>query len=220
MPKVDFITALHKSSPRDYLSRVARGDKAHCAEVAKGFGKDYWDGDRKYGYGGFVYDGRWQPVARAIIEHYGFKPGNSVLDVGCGKAFLIHDMMQALPGLEVRGIDSAAYALEQAKDEVKPFLEAGRAQELPYADNSFDLVISLSTLHNLYLPDLVMALREIERVSRGNSYITVESYRNETEKANLLNWQLTCECVFTPAEWEWIFAEYGYSGDYTFTFFE
>jgi protein-L-isoaspartate(D-aspartate) O-methyltransferase len=220
MAYLDFISPLHKRTPRDYLERVARGDKAACAAVAKGFGRDYWDGDRRYGYGGFRYDGRWAPVARELAAHYGLHAGSRVLDVGCGKGFLLYDLTQAVPGLEVRGLDVSSYAVEHAKEEVRPCLERGLAQRLPYADASFDLVLSINTLHNLYLYDLAAALGEIQRVRRGGAYIVVESYRNEEEKANLLHWQLTCESFFTPAEWEWVFRQFGYTGDYSFIFFE
>ena len=223
MAYIDFVSRLHKRTSRDYLERVRRGDKAECAEVAKRFGRDYWDGDRKYGYGGYGYDGRWAPVAGDLVEHYNLKEGDAVLDVGCGKGFLLHEMKRIVPGLKVTGIDISRYALDNSKEEVRPFLELGKAQALPYPDDAFDLVISLTTLHNLYVFDLEKALQEIERVKRvkrGGSYILVESYRNEREKANLLHWQLTCECVFTPDEWEWIFESFGYTGDHSFIFFE
>lgn len=220
MPYIDFLTSLHTRTKRDYLERVRRGDKAECAAIARQFGKDYWDGDRRHGYGGFHFDGRWEPMARELINHYDLKPGSRVLDLGCGKAFLLYELHKLLPGLEVRGLDLSAYALANAKEEMRPFLDLAEASQLPYPDHSFDLIISLNTLHNLYLFDLFKALREIERVKRGGSYIVVESYRNEEEKANLLHWQLTCECFFTPAEWEYIFAETGYSGDHSFIYFE
>ena len=220
MALVEFMTPVHRRTPRNYLERVVRGDKAHCAEVAKRFGAEYWDGDRKYGYGGHRYDGRWAPVARALAAHYGLGPGARVLDVGCGMAFLLYELTQAVPGLTVRGLDVSRYALDHAREEVRPFLDPGEAQALPYPDRSFDLVLSLTCLHNLLLPDLERALREIERVKKAHSYVVVESWRNEQEKANLLNWQLTCECFFTPAEWEWLFARFGYTGDYESIYFE
>lgn len=220
MAYIDFISKLHQKTERDYMLRVVEHDKAACAEVAKKFGRDYWDGDRKYGYGGFRYDGRWRVVAEDMVKHYGLQPGQTVLDVGCGKGFLLYDFTQVLPGLKISGIDISDYAIENAKEEVRPFLKQGLAQELPYEDNSFDLVISITTLHNLYLYDLKKAIQEIERVSKKNSYVVVDSYRNERERVNLMYWQLTCECFFTPEEWEWIYNEFGYTGDYSFVFYE
>ncbi len=217
---VDFLTPLHTKTERDYLGRVNQHPKAECAQIARQFGQDYWDGDRRFGYGGMKYDGRWFPVAQKMAEHYGLKAGNRVLDVGCGKAFLLYELTRAVPGLEVHGVDISPYAVEHSKEEVRPFLQVGQAQKLPYEDNSFDLVFSLTTLHNLYIFDLFAALKEIERVGRDHRYIAVESYRNEVEKANLLYWQLTCECFYTPQEWNWIYQQAGYTGDYSYIYFE
>jgi protein-L-isoaspartate(D-aspartate) O-methyltransferase len=220
MPYIDFINKLHKSTPRDYLARVIADDKAHCAEVALRWGEEYWDGDRRYGYGGYRYDGRWRTVAEEIAQHYQLPEDAAILDVGCGKAFLLYEFTQILPRGKVAGIDLSAYAIDHAKEEVKPFLQVGHASHLPFDDKSFDLVISINTLHNLYNYELSAALAEIERVGRGAKYITVEAYRNEREKVNLLYWQLTCRAVHTPREWEWLFAQAGYTGDYSFIFFE
>ena len=220
MAHVDFIARLHKKTKRDYLERVTKHDKAECATEAKKLAKNYWDGDRKFGYGGYFYDGRWKPVAEDLIRHYKLGPRQRVLDVGCGKGFLLHELKSLIPQIEIKGLDISNYALKHAKEEVKPFLDLGSANQLPYPNNQFDLVISLNTLHYLYIYHLEKALQEIERVSRANSYIVVESYRNEKEKANLLYWQLTCECFFTPQEWEWIYRKSGYTGDYSFIYFE
>jgi SAM-dependent methyltransferase len=220
MSYIDFVSPLHKKTTRDYLARVNEFPKAQAAKVAKKFGADYWDGDRKVGYGGMRYDGRWRAVADLLADHYGLKAGQRVLDVGCGKGFLLYDLSQAVPGLEVAGLDISQYAIDNAKEEVKPFLRQGEANKLPFADNSFDLVISITTLHNLYCFDLYPALQEIERVGRKNKYICVESYKNEDEKANLLYWQLTCEMFCTPEEWEWWFKLTGYTGDHSFIYFE
>lgn len=222
MAYVDFLSAIHKRTTRDYLARVndAEFPKARAAELAGSFGYDYWDGDRRTGYGGFRYDGRWQKVAQAMVDHYHLKPGDKILDVGCGKAFLLYDFTQVLPGLEVYGLDVSAYAIEHAKDEVRDRLTVGSAATLPWPDDHFDLVISINTLHNLYVYDFDAALREIERVGARHKYICVESYRNEAEKANLLYWQLTCQMFCTPAEWEWWFQQTGYTGDHSFIYFE
>ena len=220
MAYVDFLSPLHRATKRDYLARVTEFPKAEATRIASRFGEEYWDGDRRFGYGGYHYDGRWLPVARALAEHYELKPGQRVLDVGCGKGFLLYELTRAVPGLEVVGLDLSSYAIEHAKEEVRPFLQVGNANSLPFPDASFDLVISLTTLHNLQLFDLWAALKEIERVGRGRSYVVVESYRNPEEKANLLFWQLTCECFFTPEEWDWVFRQTGYRGDHSFIYFE
>jgi SAM-dependent methyltransferase len=220
MSEIDFLSALHRRAQRDYLARVNEFPKAEAAKVAKKFDADYWDGDRNFGYGGYKYDGRYRQVAEAMARHYGLKPGDSILDVGCGKAFLLYEFTQELPGVEVRGIDVSRYGIEHAKPEVRPFLQVGNATELPFPDHTFDLVISITTLHNLYCYELDKAVREIERVGKKNKYIVVESYRNEEEKANLLYWQLTCEMFCTPREWEWWYERCGYTGDYSFIYFE
>ncbi len=220
MAYVDFISLVHKSTKRDYVARVLERPKAEVAKIAKKFDKDYWDGDRTTGYGGYHYDGRWQKVAKAMAEHYNIKPGDKILDVGCGKGFLLYDFTQVVPGVEVTGIDISEYAIEHGKEEVKGNLQTANANKLPFEDNSFDLVISINTIHNLYCNDAFNALKEMERVGRKNKYLCVESYRNEEEKVNLFYWQFTCEMFCTPEEWEWWFKMTGYSGDHSFIFFE
>lgn len=220
MALVDFVSLVHKSTKRDYLARVNEFPKAKAAELAKQWAYDYWDGDRKTGYGGMKYDGRWQKVAKAMVDHYQLKPGDKVLDIGCGKGFLLYDFTQVLPGLEVHGIDVSDYAIEHAKPEVKDRIQKASAAKLPFGDHEFDLVLTITTLHNLYCYDLFSALKEIERVGKKNKYVCVESYRNEEEKANLLYWQLTCEGFYTPEEWDWWHRQTGYTGDHSYIYFE
>ncbi len=222
MAYVDFLSPIHRSTKRDYLARVNDTDfpKAKAATLAKKWDFDYWDGDRRINYGGYHYDGRWARVAKVMADHYGVKPGDKILDVGCGKGFLLYDLTRTVPGVDVWGIDISQYAVENAKGEIKGRVQVGNATSLPFPDNSFDLVVSINTLHNLYCYELDKALREIERVGKRHKYVCVESYRNEEEKANLLYWQVTCEAFNTPEEWEWWFRHTGYTGDYSFIFFE
>ena len=220
MSYIDFLSSLHKKTKRDYLARVNEFPKAEAAKVAKQFGFDYWDGDRKFGFGGYNYDGRWRSVATAMVTHYQLTAGDRILDIGCGKAFLLYEFTQILPGVEVCGIDISQYAIENAKSEVQPFLHVASATGLPFEEGSFDLVVSINTIHNLYCNDLDLSFREIERVGKKKKYIVVESYRNEAEKANLLYWQLTCESFYTPQEWAWWFRHCGYTGDHSFIYFE
>jgi protein-L-isoaspartate(D-aspartate) O-methyltransferase len=155
-----------------------------------------------------------------MIKHYKLNSNSKILDVGCGKGFLLHEFKKLLPNCEVKGLDISSYAIKNAKDEVKNNLVLGHANSLPFENSYFDLIISLNTLHNLYCFDLKKSLSEIERVGKANKYICVESYRNEYERINLLYWQVTCECFFTPEEWKWWFDLSGYKGDYSFIYFE
>lgn len=220
MAYIDFVSELHKATKRDYIGRVTSADKAECAVVAKQYGYDYWDGDRRYGYGGYRYDGRWRSVAQKMADHYQLKAEQKVLDVGCGMAHLLYELTQVVSGLIVYGIDISQYALTHAKEEIRDRLQYGQAQDIPFASNEFDLVISLATLHNLRVYDLKKSVQEIERVSKGHSYIMVESFRNEREEVNMLYWQLTCASYYSVDEWEWLYKEWGYTGDYSFIFFE
>ncbi len=216
----EFVGLIHKSTKRDYIARVTQRDKAEVAEMAIKYDYDYWDGSRETGYGGYKYDGRWRKVANAMMATYGIKPGMRVLDIGSGKGFLLHDFKEAVPGLEVAGIDISKYGVEHTMDDVKPFVQVADAKKLPFPDKHFDLVVSITTLHNLYNYDLHSALMEMERVGRGAKYLCVEAYRNEREKVNLMYWQLTCRAFHTPAEWDFIFKQAGYTGDHEFIFFE
>ena len=217
---LNIVTPLHQQTRRDYLARMV-DDKVKCMHIAKQYGADYWDGDRRYGYGGYKYmPGRWKPVAEALIQTYKLGPGSKVLDVGCGKGFLLHEMLLLEPELQVCGFDISPHGISCAGELVKPHLFLHQAQSVyPFADNEFDLVISLGTLHNLRLFDLKTALTEIERVGQ-HAYVMVESYRNELEMFNLECWALTAESLFDTAEWVWLYQQFGYSGDYEFIYFE
>jgi protein-L-isoaspartate(D-aspartate) O-methyltransferase len=223
MAYVDFVSLVHKSTKRDYLARVNEPEfpKAKAAKLAKNWAYDYWDGDRRINYGGYRYmPGRWEKVAKAMVDHYGLKPGDKILDIGCGKGFLLYDFTKVLPGLEVHGIDISQYAIDNCKEEIRERVQVANSIELPFEDNEFDFVYSLNTFHNLHCYDLEKALLEMNRVAKKNKYICVESYRTEEEKANLLYWQVTCEAFNTPEEWQWWFDHTGYAGDHSFIYFD
>lgn len=222
MAYIDFISSLHKATKRDYLARVNDPEfpKAKAAKLAKPWGYDYWDGDRRICYGGYKYmEGRWAPVAQAMIKHYGLKSGDKILDIGCGKGFQLVEFKKALSGLELHGLDISEYALQNAHEDVASCIQTGNATSLPWPDKYFDFVYSITTFHNLYNYDLDKALREMERVGK-QKYMCAESYRNEEEKVNLLYWQVTCEAFCTPEEWEWWFKQTGYTGDHSLIYFE
>jgi len=216
---LNIVTPLHKSTARDYLGRMT-DDKVHCMDVARRYGHDFWDGQRRYGYGGYRYDGRWEQVARSLIDTYDLKDDARILDVGCGKGFLIYELKKLLPTAHLQGFDISEYAINNAKEEIRDQIFVHRAQDrYPFEDQSFDLVLSITTLHNLCIHDLVSALRRIQRVGK-EKYLVLESYRSAKELFNLQCWALTCQSFFSPQEWQWLFERFGYTGDYEFIFFE
>ena len=206
---VQFVTSLHTSTKREYLARMV-DEKILCMHKAKEYEEDYWDGDRRFGYGGYKYlPGRWKPVAESLIETYNLNNSSSILDVGCGKGFLLHEIKLLLPEITIKGFDISNHGLSCALDSVKDDLFIHKAQELyPFKNNEFDLVISLGCLHNLRLMELEVALGEIERVGK-QGYIMLESYRNEAEQFNLQCWALTCESFFDEDEWVWLYNHFG-----------
>ncbi len=217
---LNIVTPLHQMTSRRYIDRMI-DEKVKCMLKAKEYEFDYWDGDRRYGYGGYKYiDDRWKKVAQPLIDFYGLKPNAKILDVGCGKAFLLYELKQLLPDAEIVGFDISKHGLADAKEEVRDKLISFKAQDpYPWDNNHFDLVISLGCLHNLRIFDLETAIKEIERVGK-NKYIMVESYQNEQEQFNLQCWALTAESFFDKDEWVWLYNHFGYTGDYEFIYFE
>jgi ubiquinone/menaquinone biosynthesis C-methylase UbiE len=207
------ILATHPKANRDYDKR-AQEKTPEIIRIAKEFGKEFFDGDRKCGYGGYRYDGRWKAVAQKMKDYYQLAEDCAILDIGCAKGFLLHDFKELMPNCTVTGIDVSEYAIENAMPSVKPYLKVASAERLPYPDESFDLVISINSIHNLPLGRLKKALKEVERVSRGHSYITVDAWRNEMERGNLYKWVLTAETMMHVDDWKKLFAEVGYTGDY------
>ncbi|MEA2223322.1 MAG: hypothetical protein QOH83_1698 [Solirubrobacteraceae bacterium] len=218
MPEVDLL--------RRYPRARRNIDKRHAAQteenirLARQYGREYFDGSRDTGYGGYVYDGRWVPVALDIVEHFGLAAGSRVLDVGAAKGFLVKDLAIACPGLEAFGLDISAYALAHCEPEVVGRLHLGSADSLPFPDDSFDAVISINTLHNLERDRCIVALQELTRVARGGCYVQVDSYRTEEERELFLSWVLTARTHYFPDGWRELFAEAGYTGDYGWTIVE
>ena len=208
---------LLKNYPKTKRDVTKRGqtktdeDKA----IARQFGEAFFDGSRKTGYGGFSYHKRfWEPVIPTFQEYFNHNADSKVLDVGCAKGFMLYDMKRLIPGITVRGIDISEYAIENCHEGVKENLQTGNALKLPFEDDSFDVVISITTLHNLEQDDCAKALQEVERVSRGHSFVTLDAYRNETEKQLMESWNLTARTMMHVDEWVRFFKEVGYSGDY------
>jgi SAM-dependent methyltransferase len=203
----------HPKTARDYDKRAAEKTPEVVA-LAKEFGRDFFDGDRRCGYGGFRYDGRWKSVVSGMRDFYQLADDASILDVGCAKGFMLHDFVEAMPRCTVAGVDVSEYAIENAMPSVKPFLQVASGESLPYPDKSFDLVISINSIHNLPPERLKTALREIMRVSRAHEYITVDAWRTDEERENLFKWVLTAESMMHVDDWKRLFADVGYTGDY------
>ena len=215
----NFISNLHNSTKRKYLERMI-DNKVSCMKEAKKYSKNYWDGDRKFGYGGYKYiPGRWKGVAQKLIKYYKLKSGSKILDVGCGKGFLLYEMIKIQPKLKIYGFDISAYAIKKSmKDKRINLYKHDARKKISFDNKFFDLTISINTLHNLQAFDLYNSIKEISRVSK-KSFICVESYRNDREQFNLQCWALTCQSFYNEDEWKWLFKKYNYKGDYEFIYF-
>lgn len=216
---LNIINQLHRRTSRDYVGRMT-DRKVHCSDLARQFGYDYWDGDRRFGYGGYKYDGRWSVVARQLVEHFSLPHDASILDIGCGRGFLLYEFTQILDKCTVTGFDVSEYAIQTSKSEIRDRLFMHRAQDsLPFPDRHFDLVVSLNTFHNLPVQNIVTGLKEMDRVGK-NKYLVVESFRDTEELFNLQCWALTCESFLRPETWAWVYQLAGYTGDFEYIYFE
>ena len=213
-----FISNLHNATKRDYLARM-KNKKVECMKVASKYSYDYWDGKRKYGYGGYKYiTNRWKKVAQQMIKVYSLTNSSKILDVGCGKGYLLYEIRLILPKIQIFGFDISKYAIKEAKKNNGTFFVHDAKKKFPYKTKYFDLVISLAVLHNFEIDGLFNCIQEIERVAK-KKYIMVESYRNYKELFNLQCWALTCKSFFSVNDWKWIFKKNDYKGDFEFIFF-
>lgn len=204
----------YPQSKRNVSARAAK-KTAKDRAIGRRFGKEYFDGDRRYGYGGYSYNPRfWRRVVPTFQKHYHLTAKSTVLDVGCAKGFFMHDIAAGIPGITVRGLDISWYAINHALEDMKPHIVWGDAKKLPFADHSFDLVISINTIHNLASLDCKKALKEIMRVTRSSAFIIVDAYRSPQEKNRMEKWNLTAKTFMHVDRWKAFFASCGYRGDY------
>jgi ubiquinone/menaquinone biosynthesis C-methylase UbiE len=218
MAEINLLRALPKGK-RNVKARETAKTEEHI-RISREYGQMYFDGPREYGYGGYRYDGRWIPVARDIIDHFRLKQGDRILDVGCGKGFLVKDLILVCPGLEAFGLDISEYALMNCEPEVIGRLHLGSADRLPFPDNSFSAVVSINTIHNLPRPRCIQAVKEIERLAPGKGFIQVDSFRTPEQKEIFESWVLTAEFYDYPEGWIKLFNEAKYTGDYYWTIIE
>jgi len=204
---------VYPNSKRDVEWRF-RNLTSEQREMARQFGREFFDGDRLWGYGGYIYDGRWISVVEKFRDYYELTSESNVLDVGCAKGFMLHDFRQVIPGIKVAGIDVSEYAIENAMDDVRPFVQVANAKDLPFPDKSFDLVISINTVHNLEIEECKQAITEIERVKKKNAFLVLDSFRNQREEDRMRKWNITGKTILSVTEWLKVFAEVGYTGDY------
>jgi SAM-dependent methyltransferase len=204
----------YPQAKRDLDSRT-RETSENVKLIAREFGQEFFDGERKFGYGGFSYDERfWSPVIPDFESHFKDLASKSLLDVGCAKGFMLFELKKMVPGIKVAGIDISKYAIANCLPSVREDVQVGNAVRLPFRDDSFDIVISINTVHNLELEDCKEALREISRVAQRGSFVTVDAYSNEQQRERMFAWNLTAKTILSVEEWKSLFEEVGYAGDY------
>ena len=211
--EIDLLEKYPKTK-RDLNSREQLKSK-YAKDIARKFGKDFFDGKREYGYGGFEYNEKyWTNVVKDFKKYWKLDSNSKVLDVGCAKGFMLYDLMQLIPGIHIKGLDISKYAIENCKEEVREYLTVGNAKNLPFEDNEFDVVISINSIHNLDKQDCGISLSEIEKKKKKHSFVTVDAYRNEKEKKRMEAWNLTGKTIMSTEEWKVFFKENNYTGDY------
>lgn len=185
--------------------------------IASYRGREYYDGDRNNGYGGYKYDGRWLPIARNMCSEYALNEDSAVLQVGCEKGFLLHDFLDLCPEMEIRGTDISEYAIENAMASVKPVIVSAPFTAFPFERDSFDLVVAIGVVYTLNLADAIQCLKEVERVSKGASFVTLAAYRTQEEKKLFEWWTVLGATLLHEEEWITVMENAGYTGDYKFT---
>lgn len=204
--------------PKRNLAERSQLRNPDVVQESKRFGKMYFDGPREYGYGGYRYDGRWQRVAHDIIEHFSLKPGDRVLDVGGAKGFLVKDLCDL--GIDAFGVDISQYAVMNCHPNVVGRMHIASADQLPFPDGAFDVVLAIDVIHNLERTRARVALQELERLSGGRAFVRVDSYHSAEQKEIFESWVLTAQFHDFPAGWLQLFCEAGYQGDYSWTIIE
>ena len=208
------LLANYPKSNRNILEREEQKSE-EARVIARKFDKEFFDGDRNHGYGGFTYNPKfWQPVIPDFIKYWGLNSKNAILDVGCAKGFMLYDLSKLIPGINLQGMDISDYAISNSIPEIRKFIQVANAKKIPFSDNSFDVVIAINTIHNLERAECAEALREITRVSKKYSFVTVDAYRNDEEREKMYAWNLTAKTIMSADDWKLFFKEVGYNGDY------
>ena len=208
---------LLSSFPKSKRNLRERNINKKNIQLALKYSKEYFDGNRSQGYGGYYYDGRWVAVARKVIKKFNLNNNSRFLDVGCAKGFLMHDLKIILPALKVYGIDISQYAKDNSILNIKKNIEIMNCKKLRYKSNFFDGLVAINVVHNLEIEQCKEAIKEIQRVSKGKAFIQVDAYRDEIELKVLKKWILTAKTYLKPTEWIELFKECGYTGYYDFT---
>ena len=211
--EVNLLANYPKSKRNIFEREEQKSEEARV--IARKFDKEFFDGDRNHGYGGFTYNPKfWQPVIPDFIKYWGLNSKNAILDVGCAKGFMLYDLSKLIPGINLQGMDISDYAISNSIPEIRKFIQVANAKKIPFSDNSFDVVIAINTIHNLERAECAEALREITRVSKKYSFVTVDAYRNDEEREKMYAWNLTAKTIMSADDWKLFFKEVGYNGDY------
>ena len=214
MKKINFLKSIAQKK-RQVKTRKKFKSK-DVIQIARKFGKEYFDGSRMFGYGGYYYDGRWKKVVNDFINYYKLKPGDKVLDIGCAKGYLVKEFLDKK--IDAYGLDISQYAIDNCHPKVRGRLYLGNASKLPFSNKSFKLVVSINTKHNLPKKKCALAIKEMIRTSSKNTYLQVDAYNNLKEKNFFLDWVLTAKYHNYCNNWEDFLRENKYSGEYYWTF--
>ena len=180
--------------------------------------KNFFDGDRNFGYGGFKYDGRWKKVADKLCEEYKLNGNSSFLQLGCEKGFLLKDLKSKYTNMQAVGLETSNYAISNSMNEIKKNVKfCDNYLKLNFKDNEFDFIMAIGVVYTCSLDGAIKCLKEIQRVGKGMSFITLASYENKKDYWLFRQWSLLGTTILRKEEWKEILKHAEYSGDYFFT---
>ena len=217
MKKISLFENYSKNINQRLLYRNAR-ELISNKYIASLKGKDFYDGHRDQGMGGYKYDKRWSNVAFKLVEFFKLDNNSKILLVNAAKGYLLYELKKILPKAEIYGLEESKYAISKSKKEIKKYMMFHEGYKISFKNNYFDFIFAPGYIYEFSLKDIIKSLQELKRVSlnKKNIYITLGSYFNMSSFNKMKHWSLLGTTILKENEWEYILKKLNYKGYYEF----